>query len=141
VTKEQIAELVNRHLDAYRRRDPVALAADHSEASLVVSPMFATVQGRSAIEASYRTLFTAFPDWDMQAESPIIDGDRVAQYFHVSATHMNEIFGMPGTGKRIEMKVVIIMTFDGEQIIHERRIYDFTSVLMQMGVLKGKPAR
>jgi steroid delta-isomerase-like uncharacterized protein len=138
MTREQVAEMLSRRFDAYKRRDVAALAADHADTSVVVSPMFATIQGRAASEGSYRALFTAFPDWEMRGEPPIIDGNRAAQCFHVSATHMSDMFGLPGTGKRIEMDVVIVLTLENGQIVHERRIYDFTSVLMQLGVLKGK---
>jgi predicted ester cyclase len=51
------------------------------------------------------------------------------------------MFGLPGTGKRVEFKLVIIFAFEDGLITHEQRIYDFTSVLMQIGVFKLKPAR
>ena len=35
---------------------------------------------------------------------------------------------------------VTVYTLDGNQIIHERRILDFTGVLVQVGVLRAKPA-
>lgn len=141
MTREQAVELVNARLASYKRRDAVALARGFAEDAVVVSPMFATVQGRKAIEASYKSLFNAFPDWEMHAEEPIIDGNRIAQLFRVTATHVNDLFGLPGTGRRVEFPCMIIMRIENGMIAHERRIYDFAGVLMQIGILKGKMAK
>jgi predicted ester cyclase len=58
----------------------------------------------------------------------------------VRSTHTGEIFGVPGTGKRIERTIAYFLTFRNGTIINERRVYDFTNMLMQLGVLKAKPA-
>jgi hypothetical protein len=36
--------------------------------------------------------------------------------------------------------MVFLYTVKDGQILHERRIYDFTGMLVQIGVLKAKPA-
>lgn len=141
MTRDEALQFTERRFDAYRRHDATALAAAHTETGVIVSPMFATVHGRAAIEGSYRSLFTAFPDWEMTGDEPIVDGHRIAQVMQITATHMSEAFGMPGTGKRIGFTCVVITTHEGGLIAHERRIYDFTGVLMQIGVLKGKMGR
>jgi len=38
------------------------------------------------------------------------------------------------------MPVIILFTVRDEHILHERRVYDFTGLLVQIGVLKAKPA-
>jgi predicted ester cyclase len=141
MTRDEALALTTRRLDNYNRHDALALAADHAEDSRILSPIFATIQGRRAIEGSYRSLFTAFPDWTMKSEEPIVDGDRIAQVTYVSATHMSELFGLPGTGKRFEFTCVVVLTIADGKIVHERRVYDFTGLLMQIGVLKTKVAK
>ena len=47
---------------------------------------------------------------------------------------------MPGIGRRIERTVAYILTFRDGLIVNERRVYDFTNMLMQLGVLKARPA-
>ena len=46
----------------------------------------------------------------------------------------------PGSGRRVQFDCVLILDIDNGLITHERRIYDFTGVLIQLGVLRGKPA-
>ena len=44
------------------------------------------------------------------------------------------------TGKRIEFGCVFLKRREGELVAHERRIYDFSGLLIKLGVLKVKPA-
>jgi len=43
-------------------------------------------------------------------------------------------------GKRVEFECVLIFDVEDGLIKRERRISDFTGVLIQLGVLRGKPA-
>ncbi|HEX8031408.1 MAG TPA: ester cyclase, partial [Vicinamibacterales bacterium] len=95
--------------------------------------------GRDAIADSFHRLYTAFPDWVTQPDDLIIDGDRVAQPFTATATHIGEFMGLPGTKHRTHIQGVLLMEFSNGLIQHERRLYDFSMLLMQVGVLKGKP--
>jgi predicted ester cyclase len=45
---------------------------------------------------------------------------------------------MPGTGRRIETSGAFILTLENGRIAAERRVYDFTGFLVQLGVLKAK---
>ncbi len=58
----------------------------------------------------------------------------------IEATHIGEFLGMPPTGKRFIMPAVFFYQLENGKIVRERRIYDFTGLLVQIGVLKAKPA-
>jgi hypothetical protein len=47
---------------------------------------------------------------------------------------------MPPTGRRIEVAGAFIYRLHNGLIAHERRILDFTGLLVQVGVLRAKPA-
>ena len=141
MTRAELEAFVIRHFASMARQDPVALSADHAADGTVVSPMFATVHGRPAIEGSYRALFTSFPDWQITPEVIVVDPPRVAVLGTAHATHVNEFFGHPGTNKKIEIPLVRYMTIENGAITEERRIYDFTGLLVQIGVLRAKPAK
>jgi hypothetical protein len=101
--------------------------------------MFGTVNGRPAIEKTYRDLFAAFQELSYESEPLICEGNRVAQSYMFRATHSSDFFGVPATHRRFEIHGVMIYTLDHSHISHERRIYDFTALLIQIGVLKAKP--
>jgi steroid delta-isomerase-like uncharacterized protein len=141
MTRAELEAFLTRHMASMARHDPAALAADHAIDATVQSPMFATLHGRAAIEESYRALFVSFPDWLMTPLETVIDPPHIALFVTVSATHVNEFFGLPGTHRHAEFQSVRCMTLEDGLIARERRIYDFTGFLVQMGVLRAKPAR
>lgn len=137
--RDETAVLLRRHEGSFHRRDATALSEDYADDAVVTSPMFPDVRGRSAIERSYMSLFDIFPDWEMTFEEPVIDGNRAAQYCTVRATHMGAFMGISGTRRRFEFKCVLAFDLRDGLIGRERRIYDFTGMLIQLGILKGKP--
>jgi steroid delta-isomerase-like uncharacterized protein len=123
------------------RRDTEALTLRHAEHGTIVSPIFRTVTGRAEILASYQSLFATFPDWRYLEQRLIVDGDRVAQEFTVHATQGGAFMGLPPSGRQFEIQGVRIFELRAGLIHRERRHYDFTGMLIQLGVLRGKPAK
>jgi steroid delta-isomerase-like uncharacterized protein len=138
--RDEIVAFFERRLELWRRRDAAGLAADHAEDSLVQSPTQAVQRGREAIASVYRVWFNAFPDYEFNQEDIIVDGDRAAVIARIVGTHAGEFFGMPPSGRKFECRVVFVYKLAGNQIVHERRILDFTGILLQVGILKAKPA-
>jgi len=142
LTRADLQAIVERHLETWQRHDVAALVAFHSAGGVVESPMYGTRRGRSEIDEAYRAFFKSFPDAHMDREAIVIDPPNVAIFITVSGTHRDEFFGLPGTSKTIEIRSARFMQFDAAgSIVHERRIYDFTGVLLQLGVLRAKPAK
>ena len=135
-----IQAVLEKRLAAWSQRDPAALAEGYAHDAVVTSPMFPRAEGREAIERSFATLFRVFPDWEIVLEDPCISGNRVMQPCRIRATHRGEFMGIAGTGRRVEFECVLILDFRDGLIQRERRIYDFTGMLIQVGVLRGKPA-
>jgi len=141
MTRQEILNFFANRESSWRSRSPEELSMGHAEDGTVVSPMFGTLRGRKAIGDAYRSLFTVFPDWDLAAEEPLIDGMRVAQPFAVTATHVGEFMGLAGTNRRFQVQGVRLFEMGDGLVQHERRLYDFTGLLIQVGVLRGKPAK
>jgi steroid delta-isomerase-like uncharacterized protein len=140
MTRDAIIDLFARRQQFWERRDADALAAFHHDDGVVHSPIFGTVTGRAAIATSYRNLFKVFADWTLAGDQVVIDEPAVAQVFTVQATHTSELFGVPPTGRRFEIHGVLVFRLDpAGKFVSERRYYDFTGMLLQLGVLKAKP--
>ncbi len=140
MTREQVLEFFARQQDQWSRRDPEALAAGHAPDGTIVSPIFRTVVGQPAILGSYQALFQIFPDWTYTGEELLVDGDRLAQAFFARATHVGEFMGLPGSGRKFQIQGVRLFTMADNLIAHERRYYDFTGLLVQLGILRSKPS-
>lgn len=138
MTREQIVAVLNAMQRGWNTRDPVALAALFADNALVHSPIFGELKGRLAIEKSYRDLFRGFADWTFEGQDVIVDGNRAAQLFTVTATHTSDMFGVDATHRSFKIKGVLIFEFRDGRIAFEHRLYDFTSLLLQVGVLKAR---
>jgi steroid delta-isomerase-like uncharacterized protein len=141
MTHDAAVRFFSQQQEEWNARDAEALASRHTEDGTILSPIFRTVQGRREILNSYRSLFETFPDWQYIGEQLLVDGDRVAQQFLVHATHSGEFMGIPGSGRKFDIKGVRMFEMRDGLIAHERRYYDFTGLLIQLGILRGKPAR
>ncbi len=139
MTREQIVGVFNGMHRAWNSRDSAALALAHTDDGVVYSPIFGAVHGRAAIEKSYRDLFAAFADWTFEPQELIVDGLRAAQTFTVTATHTSEMFGVPATHRRFKVQGVLVFEFRDGKIAVEKRLYDFSGLLIQIGVIKAKP--
>ena len=138
MTRDEVLQFLANRQKAWEARDPAALAGFHHPEGKVESPIFGTVSRRDAIEVSYRELFYVFEDWTLTGHEIIVDGDRAVQLFTVHATHSREMFGVSATHRRFELRGALVIAFRDGLIDHERRIYDFTGMLIQLGVIKPK---
>ena len=140
MNRAEVLALFERREAAWRNHDASALAADHSTNGVVVSPTGGVLEGRNDIRHIYDVWFRAFPDLSFTTEDLIVDDERVALLGRASGTHLGEFFGMTATGRRIELACVFIYRLEDGLIAHERRVLDFTGLLVQVGVLRAKPA-
>jgi len=139
MTRDEILSLVQRRRDAWNAADAAALAATHADKCIVRSPTGGVLEGRAEIERIYRLWFTAFTGVRLVDDDVLIDGDHVVQIARFAGTHTGEFMGLAPTGRRVEVVAAIVMKVADGLVAEERRIYDFTGVLVQVGVLKAKP--
>lgn len=139
MTRAEAQQFFDRRLDAWRRRDVDALTLGHAEDCVLESPLAGQVRGRAAIENVYRGFLASFPDFALEDPEIVVENSHVVQIVTMSGTNTGGFMGLPPTGKRFKFPVVVICKFENGLIVHERRIYDFTGMLTQIGVLKAKP--
>ena len=136
---EEFRTFVQRHIEHMGTHDAALMAADHSETGVVESPSTGTHQGRREIEHTYKRWNTAFPDLEFMVETMVVEENQVALFFRLVGTHQGDFLGLPATGKRIEFRGVFLQEWAQNQIVHERRIYDFSGLLIKLGILRVKP--
>lgn len=141
MTRDEILELLARRADAWHRLDVEALVADYAADAVVDSPVAGGVtQGREQITQVFQTYFAAFPDIQMEENVVLVDGHRAAVVATFTGTDSGGFMGMPPTGRKVTIPVVFLYELKDGKIVRDRRIYDFTGMLVQVGTLKAKPA-
>jgi len=126
-----------RRQDALHRLDAPTLASLHAEDGVLESPLAGGVaQGREAIEQVYRTFFSTAT---IDQEQLVIDGHKAALLLHIHGTNSGGIMGLPPTERPFSILLVSLCELKDSLITRERRVYDFTGLLLQVGALKAKP--
>ena len=141
MSRDEIAALIDRRHQAWNAHDAYALALDHSEDGVVGSPLAGgSATGREAIERLYATMFHAFTDFKLERHHLLIDGDRAALFGQTSGTDRGGFMGMDPTGRAVKVSIAFLYELRDGLIVNEHRIYDFTGLLIQVGMLKAKPS-
>ena len=136
--RDAIAALFGRRQAAYDNLDAAALAADYTDDAVIDSP-FSGRHGKRHAEQNLRTVFAAFLDMKVITEALVVEGDHVAQLAMVEGTNIGGLFGAEASGKPFRVPAAFFYEMRDGLIAYERRVYDFTGMLVQVGVLKAKP--
>ncbi len=140
MTRGDALGLIAQRQEALARRDAEAMGPLYAPAAILESPLAGSVTGREAVIRATGGFFAAFPDATLTAEPPIVDGDRAVVVAEVTGSHSGTFMGLPPSGRAFRFALVSVLVLLDGQIAHERRIYDFTGFLVQIGVLRAKPA-
>ena len=73
------------------------------------------------------------------AREPLIEGNRVAFFWHFRGTLTGEFFGALERGKRVEFSGAAEYLLSPDGIVSARHVFDFTGSLVSAGVLRVKP--
>ena len=76
----------------------------------------------------------AFPDWHVQSEQVIAEGDLVAVRWSGEVTHKGAFHGIPPTNRRITVSGITIYRIESGKIAAECEQMDSVGMLRQLGV-------
>ena len=140
LTRDEVTAFFERRQEAFDNLDADALLRDYAEDCVVESPVAGTLRGTAAVDRARRVWFEAFPDVKFRNDRLIVDGSRVVQLLTLEGTDIGGFMGLEPSGKFFTAPAVFVYEFRDRKIVRETRIYDFTGVLVQIGLLKAKPA-
>ncbi len=75
------------------------------------------------------------PDLKYIIKETIVTQDRVVARVLVTGTHLNSLFGIPPTGKRIEVQQINIEHIKNGKIIAHWRVTDELKMMQQLGLV------
>jgi carboxymethylenebutenolidase len=142
--EQKLNNLWNEHV----RAEFDAHSADKAIATMVANPLvnLAPVMtggdGKEEVHEFYATYFVPQipPDTEMVSVSRTIGQGRLVEEMVFRFTHtipMDWMLpGIPPTGKRVEVALLVVVQFDGDKLAHERLYWDQASVLVQLGLLQ-----
>lgn len=141
--QQKLNDLWEEHI----RTEFSAHAPDDAIATMVANPLVNQVpiliggNGRRQVHEFYSKYFLPQipPDMETIPISRTIGQDRVVDEMVTRFTHtipMDWILpGIPPTGKRVEIALVVVVQFEGDKLAQEHLYWDQASVLVQLGLL------
>jgi steroid delta-isomerase-like uncharacterized protein len=92
-------------------------------------------EGSAGVRAFYEQLMTALPDLEIAVERQHLTDDAILVEVTIRGTHLGEWRGLPATGRKIEIPLCGVYTFDeNDRLAGEKIYYDRATVLRQMGI-------
>jgi predicted ester cyclase len=90
---------------------------------------------RNNVKQGYIRNTTAFPDYFVEVEQVISEGEYVAVKWMHSGTHLGIYEGIPPTGKKITGRAITIYRLINGQIADADGIWDRGEVWQQLGLI------
>jgi ketosteroid isomerase-like protein len=129
MSAETITQLFARREEARAMRDIAALMETYADDCVVETQMWGTLRGRQAVERADRDMLAAIPDIAYEAEKLMFAGTQAVQSAIVTGTDSAGMLTSPGAPLRFP--VVVLYTIENGRVALERRIWDFSSFLLQ----------
>lgn len=96
--------------------------------------------GRDGVRAFFEMTHSAFPDFRVEIEQLLADGDTVVIHSRFLGTHEGEFMGIPATGREMDMGVIDILRVADGKIVEHWGISDTMALMQQLGAIEGPPA-
>jgi steroid delta-isomerase-like uncharacterized protein len=91
--------------------------------------------GRDQVRQFYSQLMSALPDLNIQILQRHLTADAIILEVMIRGTHLGPWRGLPATGRRVEIPLCGVYTFDSEdRLAGEKIYYDRATILRQLGV-------
>jgi steroid delta-isomerase-like uncharacterized protein len=104
-----------------------------------LDPLPGQVQGREGLKAVLGALHSAFPDMHWVVKEMVAEGEKVVTRFVWTGTHRGPFFGIPATGRSVEVKGVVIDRLEVGKMADSRILMDSMSLMQQLGVIPTPP--
>jgi carboxymethylenebutenolidase len=143
VTRNELVTLWEEHLrhEFDTKSTDDTLATMVPEAYVDHVPVLTGGRGQDELRHFYATHFIPKmpPDMAMTPVSRTVGADQLVDEMVISFTHTIEMDwmlpGIPPTGKRVEVALVVIVRFHERKLAHEHIYWDQASVLAQLGLI------
>jgi steroid delta-isomerase-like uncharacterized protein len=139
VNTEAIIAEINAHLAAENAQDLHALLDGMTDDcfNLVVPDPHRLYAGPEEVARRYRGLWATFPDLNVQMRRIVSVQENTAVSEHtLSGTHLGSLFGVPGTGRHVEVETAVVWDVVDGRIRGETVYFDVATMLRQIGYLQ-----
>jgi steroid delta-isomerase-like uncharacterized protein len=128
--------IVEQHVRLENAHDLVGVVGTFGDAAHYDDQAWAEhYEGADGVRLFYQQLMKALPDLEIDVIRRHVSDDAVLLEVMIRGTHLGDWRGLPATGRRVEVPLCGVYTFDSQdRLAGERIYYDRATVLRQLGV-------
>lgn len=104
-----------------------------ADITLVSSPE--NIVGIDAFKAYYNNYITGFSNVSFTIEDIFGQGDKIVKHWRFKGTHTGEFFGIPPTGREVDVDGVTLVRMKDGRIAQEQDFMDNYVFLIQLGLI------
>lgn len=93
------------------------------------------IVGIAGMRDYYQNFFTGFPGFEFGIKDIFGQGDKLVKHWYFKGTHTGEFFGIPATGKVVELEGTTLVEMRDGKIVSEHDFMDNLSMFTQLGML------
>jgi len=93
------------------------------------------VVGIDSARAYYANYLTGFSNITFTIKDVFGQGDKIVKYWNFKGTHTGVFFGIPATGKTVNVDGVTLVRMENGKIAEERDILDNLEFMQQLGLI------
>jgi len=129
-TREEVEGVVRTFVEHSNRQDVEACVALYDPECELQDPLFAdpVKADRDTIREALEYFWTAFPDATFSVHDMIVDGDKVAVEWTLSATHAGEYLDVQPSGKRFQVRNAALFRVANGRFVRDFSLFDATGL-------------
>ena len=93
------------------------------------------VKGKANAKAYYENYITGFSNRKFTVKEIFADGDKLVKYWQFKGKHTGQFFGIPATGKDVDVSGVTIAKMRDGKIAEEQDFMDNLEFMQQLGLI------
>jgi steroid delta-isomerase-like uncharacterized protein len=132
--------LMRRFYDEVVNGKNIALIDELATPDFVDHEAFPGISGdREGLKQFFAMMRAAFPDFRMDVDDLIAEGDKVVARATMTGTHQGEFMGIPATGKKFSVSTIDIVRLSGGKAAEHWGVTDTGSMMEQLGAVPPAP--
>jgi steroid delta-isomerase-like uncharacterized protein len=135
-TIEQNKDTVTAFITALFSKGDLGAVDDYLAGDFVNhDPPLGVTADREGMRGVAAMFHSAFPDWHSDMEFLVGEGDLVAEVFTARGTQQGEIFGVPASGRNINLPGINVWRVRQDRIVERWGRVDELGLLRQLGLV------
>ena len=132
---EKNEKVIRRFIDEVINRGDFSVLNDLIQPNYVYRSPDQQFKGAEALEGLVSAYRIAFPDINVKIDDLVNGGEKVVVSVTLTGTHEGDLMGIPPTGKKVDIRGMILSRFEDGKIVDEYEVIDMLAMFQQIGVV------